>query len=77
MLFYSILYASAVLWSGEPVYGLDECVCENPVMTLPIKKRISTELFINRTEALYIGVIWIRIKTSEDDQPVALVDLRS
>jgi len=27
----------------------EESVCENPVMTLPIKKRISIELFIDRT----------------------------
>jgi len=30
----------------------DEGSCENPVMTFPIKKRINTELFIDRMATL-------------------------
>jgi len=33
---------------------LDERGCEDPVMTLPIKKRINTDMFIDKTEALDI-----------------------
>jgi len=32
-----------------------ETYLENPVMTFPIKKRIQTELLIDRTTALFIG----------------------
>jgi len=52
-------------------------MCESPVMTFPIKKRINTELFIDRTAALNIKENWIREETSEGDQPVALVDWRN
>jgi len=34
----------------------DEKEWENPVMTFPIKKRINTSLFIDRTAALCKGV---------------------
>lgn len=39
-------------------------------MTSPIKKRINTKLFINRTSALYKGESWNRDKTNEGDQKV-------
>jgi len=35
------------------------------MMTFPIKKRINTELFIDRTVALYIGEAWIRVFTND------------
>jgi len=35
-----------MLWSEDKM--------QNPVMTFPIKKRINTELFIERRPALYI-----------------------
>jgi len=41
-------------------------------MTLPIKKRINTELFINRKAALY-EVDGQRWECSEGDQPLVLV----
>jgi len=44
-------------------------MCENPAMTFPIKKRISTEMFIDRTAALYIEESQIKIMTNESDQP--------
>jgi len=39
-------------------------------MTIPIKKRINTELFIDRTAVLYIGETLIRAVTKEGDQRV-------
>jgi len=41
---------------------------ENPVMTFPIRKRIKTELFIDRTSALYLGETRISNVTDEGDQ---------
>jgi len=41
-------------------------VHENPVMTFPIK----TELFIDRTPALYKGETRIKVETNEGDQRV-------
>jgi len=32
---------------------VDDEICVKPVMTFPIKKRINTELFIDRTPPLY------------------------
>jgi len=59
------------------VSELNESVCENPVMTVPIKKRINTELFIERTAAFYIGETRIREVTEmTGDQPVELDDWR-
>jgi len=54
------LRVSAMLWSGKIVYeSIRERECENPVMTFPIKKRINTELFIDRAAAaLYIRETW-------------------
>jgi len=49
-----------MLWSEENVCIWDERMCENPVMTYPTRKRISTELLIDRTAALYIGETQIR-----------------
>jgi len=49
-------------------------VCKNQVMTLSIKKRINTELFIIRTAALYIGETQIRVGTKEGGPSVALAD---
>jgi len=43
---------------------------ENLVMTLPIKKIINTELFIDRMAALYVGWTRIRDKTNEGVQQV-------
>jgi len=40
---------------------------ENPVRTIPINKTISTELFIDRTVALYVSETWIRVVTNEGD----------
>jgi len=48
----------------------------NPVMTFPIKKRINTELFIDRMAALYKGETLIRVGTNAGDQLVVLVDWR-
>jgi len=47
-----------------------ERVMKNPVKTLAIKKKISTELFIERTAFLYSGETWIRVMTNEGDQQV-------
>jgi len=41
---------------------------ENPAMTFRIKKRINTELFIDRTTALYIDETKITAMTNEGDQ---------
>jgi len=46
---------------------------EIPSMILPIKKRISNDLFIGRTAALYIGETHIRVATNRGD----LADWRS
>jgi len=46
----------------------------NQVLIFPIKKRIITELFIDRMATLYIEETRIRNGTNEGDQPVALVD---
>jgi len=46
----------------------DERTSGNPPMTFPIKKRISTELFIARTAAHYIGEIWTRVASDGGDQ---------
>jgi len=43
---------------------------------LPIKKRIYTELFVDRMAALYIRETCIRGRTNEGNQPVALTDWR-
>jgi len=48
---------------------LDEITCGNPVMAFQIKKRINTELFIDRTAALYIGETQIRVVINEGNQP--------
>jgi len=53
-----------------------ERMCENPMMTFPIKKRIHTELFIDRTAALYILESWIRDTIHKGIEPVALVGWR-
>jgi len=49
-------------------------VCENLMMTFPIKKRINSELFIGRMAALNIGETRIGVATHEGYQPVALAD---
>jgi len=38
----------------------DERACENPVVIFPIRKRINTELFMDRMAALYLGETPIR-----------------
>jgi len=43
-------------------------------MTFLIKKRIITELFIDKTAALYKVNIQIREGTNQSDWPVVLVD---
>jgi len=45
-------------------------------MTFPIKKRIDTELYIDRTIGLYIVKPRIRVMTDEGNQPVARAGLR-
>jgi len=45
---------------------------EIPVMTFPIKERISSKLFIGRNAALFIRENWIRGVTSEADQRVGI-----
>jgi len=45
-------------------------------MAFPIKKRINTELFIDRTAAVHMLETWIRHGTIEGDQPVILANLR-
>jgi len=45
-------------------------------VTFPIKKRIHTELFIDRTAALCIRETQVRVGTIEGDQSVALADWR-
>jgi len=39
----------------------DERTCGNPLMTFQIKKRISSELFIDKMTALYVGEARIRV----------------
>jgi len=41
-------------------------------MTFPIKKRIDTELFIDRMTALSIGDTWIRVVIHAGDQECTL-----
>jgi len=45
---------------------------ENPVMTFPIMKKINTELFINRTTALYRGETQIKVLNNKGDQLVGI-----
>jgi len=44
--------------------------CGNAVKTFPIKKRINTELFIDRMAAFYKEKTLVRVITNEGDQPV-------
>jgi len=62
--------ASMVLWSEERMCEGWVCL-ENPVMTFPIKKRINTELFIERMAALFLRFTSIWVKTSEGVEPVS------
>jgi len=62
-----VILASTLLWS-EGVRVKREMLCQIRVMTFSIKKRINTELFILKTEALYIGDTQIRAMTHEGDQ---------
>jgi len=57
--------SDAVVWRKR--VSLDA----NPVMTIPIKKRINTELFIDRTAALYIAK-WSDQECGEGGQPLVL-----
>jgi len=50
---------------------------ESLVMTFPIKKRINTEMFIDRTAALYIRETRIRAMTNRVIEKLALIDWRS
>jgi len=43
------------------VHAWDDRACENPGMTLPIKKRINTEQMIEKTAALFIGKTQITV----------------
>jgi len=45
-------------------------MCGNQVTTFPIKKRINTELFIDRTATLYMVETQIREEITEGDEPV-------
>jgi len=59
------LVANTVLqWSGERECWVER-TCGNPEMTFPIKKRINTELFNERTAALYIRKTLIREVTNK------------
>jgi len=40
-------------------------VCENPVMTFPIKQRINNEMFIDRTTAPQTGKTQLRVGTNK------------
>jgi len=65
------LLASVVLWSEDSVCTESrEHVREKPRMTIPIKKRIDTGLFIDRMTALYLGETQIRAGINEGDQSV-------
>jgi len=46
---------------------LEDDIWSNPMMAFPIKVRINTELFINRTAALYIGQTRIRDGADQGD----------
>jgi len=46
------------------------CIDKNPLMIFPTKKRIHTELFIDKMAALYKGETWFRVATNEGDQQV-------
>jgi len=48
----------------------------NSVMTNPLKKSITTELFHDITTVFYSGETRIRVETNEGDQSVVLVDQR-
>jgi len=48
-----------VLESREKEQAFDGIV-KNPVIAFPVKKRINTELFIERMATLYILTSWIR-----------------
>jgi len=50
---------------------------KNRIMTFPFKKRISTELFVERTAALYLGKTPVRVGTNESDQLVGLAEWRT
>jgi len=64
-----IVLASTVLWSEESSQD-GSWKNENPVMSFPIKRRINTDLFIDRMAALYLVESWIRHRTNEGDQRV-------
>jgi len=63
------IVASAVPWSRERVWVRRENIhVWKPSNDLPaIKKPMYTEMFIDRTKALYIGEIRIRVGTNEGD----------
>jgi len=56
------------------VCELDETKCEYTNMTYPIKKRIISDLFIDRMAALYVGETRIRVVPDEGDHPLTLTD---
>jgi len=43
-------------------------VCENPVMSIPNKTRINTELFIDSTAAIYIRETRVRVGANKSYQ---------
>jgi len=50
----------------------DERTLGDPVMTFPIKKRIDTELIVDRKASLFVGETPIRVVTNMgDDRPVS------
>jgi len=55
----------------------DKRTCGNLGITFPIKKRINTELLLDRTVALYIGEPSIRVVTKELISPLAQAYWRS
>jgi len=69
--------ASVVLWSDETVCMSWEKVWENLVITLPIKKSINLELFIDRMAALYREETLIRVTTNMSMILLALSEERN
>jgi len=63
-------YGDISFYALNSAYGHLVCkwLSENPVMTLPIKKRINTGLFIGRRVTLYIKETQVRDTTNEGYQ---------
>jgi len=64
------LVVSVVLWSEEQCNWWDKRTCKNLALTLCIRIRINTEMFIDRTSALITEETWIKVVTHDGDQHV-------